>query len=124
VLRFASSQRIRYTALGLGLSLLAVVFAMEAKLSMYGPEKNPASEVRASKANPAEVPAVVSHGIREVDPVSKQFAFELLVAFSAVLLVKVTFLAQAAASTRVSAASPVYFPSALSFHPPPVSQLS
>jgi hypothetical protein len=48
--------------LACSLCLLAMAFAVEAKIAWYGPVSGPGSEVRAAKALPSDVPQVADSG--------------------------------------------------------------
>jgi hypothetical protein len=53
----------RRVTLALGLCLLAVIFALEAKTAWYGPANGPGIDVRAAKARPADLPQVIDDGV-------------------------------------------------------------
>jgi hypothetical protein len=74
----ASSRR----TFALGLCLLAVVFAVEAKTAWFGPASGPGSEVRAAKAWPADLPRVIEHGVPVPKAVPPLISFALLAALS------------------------------------------
>jgi hypothetical protein len=50
------------------LCLLVIAFAVEAKTAWFGPVRGIGSEVRAAKAQPADLPRIIEHGV--VVPVS------------------------------------------------------
>jgi len=49
--------------MGIALCLLAVLFAIEAKLAWYGSDSGPASQISASKLQPADAPRLVAQAI-------------------------------------------------------------
>ncbi|HTW62225.1 MAG TPA: hypothetical protein VMD55_10500 [Terracidiphilus sp.] len=72
---FRSTRRITFA---LGLCLLALVFAVEAKTAWYGPAKGPEFDVRAAKARPADLPQVIDHGVPVPNPVPPLLSFAVL----------------------------------------------
>lgn len=68
-------------ALALGLCLLAIVFAVEAKTAWFGPASGPGSEVAAAKAWPADLPRLIEHGVPVPSAVPPLISFALLAAF-------------------------------------------
>lgn len=66
--RSADSLLSRRVPLVIGLCLLAILFAFEAKTAWYGPADGPGFAVRAAKALPAVTPELVDHGIPSPDP--------------------------------------------------------
>lgn len=73
----APTHRYR-TALVWSLCLLAALFAVEAKMAWYGPTSGVGSDVRASKAMPADAPELVEHGIPVPDPIHPHILFAVL----------------------------------------------
>lgn len=65
-----------------GLCLLAFLFAVEAKTAWYGPVAGLGSNVRASKAMPADAPHIIDHGVPTPDPVHPLVSFLLLPALA------------------------------------------
>jgi hypothetical protein len=65
-------------ALTCGLCVLAFAFFIEAKTSWYGPASGPGSDVRSSKAMPADMPRLIEHGVPIPDPIHPQVPFVLL----------------------------------------------
>lgn len=57
------------------LCVLAVAFAMEAKMAWYGPAAGLKSEITDAKAMPADVPRLVTHGLADPAPVAPQIHF-------------------------------------------------
>lgn len=57
------------------LCVLAVAFAMEAKMSWYGPAAGLKSEITDAKAMPADVPRLVAHGVAAPVPAAPQIHF-------------------------------------------------
>ena len=115
----AASKGFWRAALSCGLCLLAFLFAMEAKAAWYGPMTGPGSNVRASKAMPADTPRVIDHAIPVPDPLHPQVAFALLPAL--VLLWPVADWPLRAGALRAPLSpSPAVLSPHLFFRPPPV----
>src|SRR3974390_2496444 len=75
----ASQRRLTgRTILALVLCLLAVTFAVEAKLAWYLPPHTLGSEVQAAKALPANVPQPILHGLPDHHPILPMLSFALL----------------------------------------------
>jgi hypothetical protein len=72
-------------ALALGLCLLAIVFAVEAKTAWFGPAGGPGSEVAAAKALPADLPRVIEHGVTIPQAVPPLISFAQMAALSPLL---------------------------------------
>ena len=119
-MRFLASQDMRRTTLALGLCLLAVLFALEAKTAWYGPAKGPGSDVQSQKARPADLPAVVSHGFSTLPAVTLPLPL-IFLAFAAVIAwTNAHFLPGAAVDfNRVPVSAAPYFSPGLFFRPPP-----
>jgi hypothetical protein len=64
---FADRFSRRHAPLAFALCLLAFLFAMEAKIAVYGPINGPGRDVRAAKALPAVSPEPVEHPILTPD---------------------------------------------------------
>jgi hypothetical protein len=62
-MRFFASLEPRRNRLALGLCLLAVLFAVEAKTAWYGPANGLGVDIQSQKALPADLPTAISHGI-------------------------------------------------------------
>ena len=84
MVRFFVSPHTRRNTLALGLCLLAVLFALEAKTAWYGPTNGPSSGIQSQKARPADLPAVVSHGVSTLAPVTVPHALILLAPAAAI----------------------------------------
>ena len=57
------------TLVALVLCLLAISFAVEAKLAWYLPQNTMGSDVQAAKALPADVPQLILHGLPDHNPI-------------------------------------------------------
>jgi hypothetical protein len=57
------------------LCVLAVAFAMEAKMAWYGPAAGLKSEITDAKAMPADMPRLVGHGLVAPVPAAPQIHF-------------------------------------------------
>lgn len=76
--RSADSLPFRRAPFAIGLCLLAMLFAFEAKTAWYGPVAGPGSEVRAAKELPVITPELVEHGVSSPDPEHPTEAFAAL----------------------------------------------
>jgi hypothetical protein len=76
----AAIRAARRVILGLGLCLLAFVFAVEAKTAWFGPANGPGVVVQSAKAWPADLPRIIDHGIPVSKPVSSLVSFAVLAA--------------------------------------------
>jgi hypothetical protein len=98
------------------LCLLAVLFAVEAKLAWFGPDGSPTAQISASKLQPADSPKIAAHSHASSLPGG------LLLQFAAILVVALMGRGAIRLPWRVSATtipgSPSFFPS-LFFRPPP-----
>lgn len=118
--RFFASPQMRRNTLALGLCLLAVLFALEAKTAWYGFANGRSSDVQSQKARPADLPAVVSHGVSTLPPATFPLALIFLASVTAIAWTDARFLPGVDVDFNhlpVSAAS--YFSSGLFFRPPP-----
>lgn len=102
----------------LGLCLLAVAFAVEAKTAWFGPLTGPGSDVQAAKALPADMPRVIEHGVPTPDPVHPAIPFALIATLAA------RWPSVAPARKEVSRKAPpvslaAYFFPFIFFRPPP-----
>jgi hypothetical protein len=79
---FAASLPVQRIPLAIGLCLLAILFALEAKTAWYGPAAGPGCDIRAAKAWPAGSPKVVNHGVPSPDPAHPGVHFAVLLASS------------------------------------------
>ena len=119
-MRFFASPQYRRNTLALGLCLLSVLFALEAKTAWFGPIKGPGGEVQSQKALPANLPALVSHGVSKLPSVKFQLALIFLASVAAIAWTDANFLPGVGIDFKhmpVSAAP--YFSPALFFRPPP-----
>jgi hypothetical protein len=119
-MRFFASPQTRRNTLALGLCLLAVVFALEAKTAWYSPANGPTADIQSQKARPADLAAVVSHGVSTLPPVIFPPALIFLASVAAIAWTDAYFLPGVDVDFNhipVSAAS--YFSPGLFFRPPP-----
>ncbi len=72
---FRATRRVMFA---LGLCLLAVVFAVEAKTAWFGPANGPGYDVRAAKAWPADLPRLIDHGVPVANSVPPPLSFAVL----------------------------------------------
>lgn len=103
------------------LCLLAMAFAMEAKMAWYRTAGGRLRDISSAKALPIDHLRVVSHGVPAPDPVHPEVAVPILACL--VVLYAVFFdprsrLAPVRSGSRVSAAN--YFSPPIFFKPPPV----
>jgi len=85
--RVSASHRLRHSALAICLSLLAVMFAVEAKLALYSPASSPESEIRAAKAWPGQTATIITQGLSVSNSNHIQIPFVLLAVASMAFLV-------------------------------------
>jgi hypothetical protein len=119
-MRFFASPHAMRNTLALGLCLLAVLFAVEAKTAWYGPANGPSGHIQSQKALPADLPAMVSHGVSALPPVAFPLALIFLASVAAIAWTDTNFLPGVDVDFNhfpVSAA-PYFFPG-LFFRPPP-----
>ncbi len=74
----AARRATRRVTFALGLCLLAVVFAVEAKTAWFGPANGPGIDVRAAKAWPADLPRLIDHGVPVANPVPPLLSFAVV----------------------------------------------
>ena len=118
---FAASHPFRRTPLALGLSLLAILFAIEAKTAWYGPATGFGGIVRAAKAQPVTSPEVVEHGVPAADPAHPGAVFFLLPPIVALLILCIPMQASGTVHPGLPAESSserLSFPN--HFRPPPI----
>lgn len=120
VRNLAASRALSRFLLACSLALLALAFAMEAKMAWYGAGAGPGSDIRSAKALPIDAPKLVSHGIPTPDPIHPQLAFAFL-AFLALAVPAWTDLHSARTDARNGfQVSLAYFYPQLFFRPPPI----
>src|ERR1700740_618822 len=115
-----ASKPMRRTALAMCLCLLAVLFALEAKIARYSPSSGPLSAIQSAKARPADGPELVSRGLAAASSAPLQWAFILLAAFATTGLM----VAESSGWLRVvprnhAVTTATYFSPGLFFRPPP-----
>lgn len=119
-MRSLASPHLRRNTLALGLCLLAVLFALEAKTAWYGPANGPSGDIQSQKARPADLPAVVSHGVSALSPVTFPLALAFLASVTAITRRNVNFLSGVDASfNHIPVSAAPYFSPSLFFRPPP-----
>jgi hypothetical protein len=117
----ASSPKLRRSVLALGLCLLAFMFAMEAKLAVYSPHHGFGSDIRAAKALPEKIPALVPHGTLAPDPIHPLVPFASLFELAAGFTLAVNILLKLQSEQENLPAIPSSFFSPHGFfRPPPV----
>jgi len=118
---FAASLPARRSPLALGLCLLAILFALEAKTAWYGPAAGPGSDIRAAKALPVGSPELVEHGLPAPDPAHPHASFAAL---PDSVLTPFLWAGVPAISEILRGQRPIFSPAHLSpalfFRPPPV----
>lgn len=106
--------------LACSLCLLAFAFAMEAKMAWYGPATNPAHDISADKALPADFPRLVDHGTVAAQPVVPQTPLIWMAVFmAATTAIGVVAEARQLARIPASVRSRPHFTPLLFFRPPP-----
>lgn len=117
---FVPSSRLRRAPLAIGLCVLAVLFALEAKTAWYGPFAVPGGAIRAAKALPVGLPELVDHGVPAPDPAHPGVAFATLPAGATVWLPR----AKGPALDETPRSHLLFFAACFSpsifFRPPPV----
>ena len=106
--------------MALGLCLLAVLFALEAKTAWYGPAKGPGTDVQSQKALPANLPAVVSHGVSKFPRVTFPLSLIFLASVATIAWTDANFLPGVDVdSNHIPVSAAAHFSPALFFRPPP-----
>lgn len=113
----------RRSALAVGLCLLAVLFALEAKFAWYGPASGPLTSIQSAKARPADLPELVPHGASVQADAHLQFALLCISATAAALTKAESFRRLDLASKRQSPFATTYFSPGLFFRPPPALRI-
>jgi uncharacterized membrane protein (DUF4010 family) len=119
-MRFLATPHLRRNTLALGLCLLTVLFALEAKTAWFGPTNGPSGDIQSQKARPADLPAVVSQGVSALSRVTFPQALVFFASIAAIAWTNADFLRGVDLNfdhTPVSAAP--YFSPGLFFRPPP-----
>jgi hypothetical protein len=120
MVRFFVSPHMRRNTLALGLCLLTVLFALEAKTAWYGPAKGPGTDVQSQKALPTDLPAVVSHGVSKLALVTFPLAMIFLASAQAIAWTDANFLSGVDFdSNHIPVSAAAYFSPGLFFRPPP-----
>jgi hypothetical protein len=110
----------RRNTLALGLCLLAVLFALEAKTAWYGPKNGPSCDIQSQKACPADLRAVVSHGVSTLPPVTFPPALIFLASVAAIAWTDADFLPGVNVGfNHIPVSAAPYFSPGLFFRPPP-----
>jgi hypothetical protein len=119
-MRFFASAKTRRTTLALVLCLLAVLFAVEAKTAWYGPTTVPGGDIQSQKARPADLPAVVPHGVSDSPWITFALALIFLASAGAIAsLIAGAFPGAKADSRNIPVSAAHYFSPGLFFRPPP-----
>lgn len=106
--------------LALGLCLLAVLFALEAKTAWYGPTNGLCADIQSQKARPAKLPAVVSHGVSALPPATLPLALILLASLAGIARTVADFLPGIGIDFNcIPVSAACYFSPGLFFRPPP-----
>lgn len=119
-MRFPASPRIRHNTVALGLCLLAVLFALEAKAAWYGPTNGSSGVIQSQKARPADLPALVSHGVSKLPRATSPLALIFLAPLAAIARTDARFLPGVEVDfNHIPVSSAPYFSPGLFFRPPP-----
>jgi hypothetical protein len=116
----AGSPNLRRTPLAIGLCLLAILFAIEAKTAWYGPLLGPGGNISAAKALPVALPELVDHGVPSPDPTHPGVVFTVLPASTTAWLPRVKVPAFGEIRRNHLFSFTAYFSPAIFFRPPPV----
>lgn len=118
--RVSASLRLRHTALAICLCLLAVVFAVEAKLAWYSPAGTHESEIRAAKAWPADTSEIIVQNAQAFQATCFLIPLGLLAVSSAAFKAPTNFstIKSLVQPAQAVAAAPFFTPHFF-FRPPP-----
>jgi hypothetical protein len=119
-MQFFGFPQMRRNTLALGMCLLAVLFALEAKTAWYGPANGPGIDIQSQKALPADLPAVVSHGISTHPPAAFPLAQMLFASIAALAWRQADVLPGTGIDcNHISVSAAPYFSPGLFHRPPP-----
>src|ERR1700739_3463214 len=119
-MRFFASPQMRHKTLALGLCLLAVLFALEAKTAWYGPTHGPSGDIQSQKALPADSPAEVSHGVSTLPTAAFPLALIFIASVAAIAWTHADFLRGVDVDfNHIPVSAAPYFSPGLFFRPPP-----
>lgn len=119
-MRLFASPHMRQNTLALGLCLLAVLFALEAKTAWYGPINGPGRDIQSQKALPADAPAVVSHGVSTLPSATFPLALVFIASVAVIAWTNADFLRGVDIDcNRIPVSAAPYFSPGLFFRPPP-----
>lgn len=105
----------------MGLCLLAVLFAVEAKLAWYGPVRGPGSAISSAKAYPTDTPELVDRGTSSLDVTHPVLAVALLVTLASASAIQMNnSLVRICARKPHPARLTAFFTTNRFFRPPPV----
>jgi hypothetical protein len=120
MMRFFASPLNRRNMLALGLCLLAVLFALEAKIAWYCPANGPNGNIQSQKARPADLPAVVAHGVSTLPLATLPLALIFFASVAAIACAESNFLPGVSVNfNHLPVSAKPYFSPALFFRPPP-----
>ncbi len=111
-------QLIRRELFAMALCLLAVVFAVEAKIAWYLPPHTVGREVQAAKAMPADIPQAIQHGLPSQAPLFFFLPLTILIALAERYFRRPVSFSGMQESDRSPSSSPAFSPSSF-FRPPP-----
>jgi hypothetical protein len=119
-MRLFVAPQIRRNTLALALCLLTVLFALEAKTAGYGPANGPSGDVQSQKALPADLPAVVSHGVSALPLAAIPLALIFAVSVAAFTWTSAHRLPGVSVDfNHIPVSAAPYFSPGLFFRPPP-----
>jgi len=113
------SRQFRRTFLVGVLCLLAVLFAVEAKLAWYSPANGPDYDVRSAKAYPATSPEVIARGVSNLKSELRLISFVLVDAIAVASMPQMTYLPGHSVEADSHPLSLLAFPSTNLFVRPP-----
>jgi hypothetical protein len=106
--------------LALGLCLLAVLFALEAKTAWYGPTNGPRGDIQSQKALPPDLPSMVSHGVSALPTATFALALIFIASVAAIAWTNADFLRGVDVDcNHIPVSAAPYFSPGLFFRPPP-----
>lgn len=116
---FSPKQGMRREIFALVLCLLAMLFALEAKIAWYLPPHTAGSEMQAAKALPADTPQEIPHGLPGQPPLFFLLCISILCAVTNVCTRKTLLFCDGRVNDRSPSSSSVFSPDRF-FRPPPV----
>jgi hypothetical protein len=115
-----TSRPVRCSAFAFAFCILAVLFAVEAKLAWYSPAGFAVSDISAAKARPIENPEVVSQSFIAPESTHSQLVFAHIAAFTAAIALRADETGNVPNYIHQTFFTASNFSSHLFYRPPPV----